>query len=698
MFDQNDYYVNRELSWLKFNTRVLNEADDKNKPIMERLKFIAIASSNLDEFFMIRMAGLKQQLASGINKMDASGLTVAEQIQQISEASHEMVKHRNRLLRSIVRELETLSIDFCDISDLTPREREWVETYFRDTIYPVLTPLGIDASHPFPFLANRTLNLIVALTRKGEEDSTAVIPVPGVLPRIVEIPGAFARKRFIFLEEIIEEYCDVLFRGYGVREIAPFRITRNADMIIDEEDAEDLLAEVEKSLRQRQRGKAVRLEISKTVSPVLKELLMDELEIEALDVYEIVGTLDHTCYFKFTNMPMFSYLSYGMFSPCQPGELLEQTDLFAAIREKDILVHHPYESFEPVIAFVRQAAVDPQVLAIKQTLYRVSGNSPIVQALAQAAENGKQVTVIVELKARFDEENNILWAKRLEEAGCHVIYGLVGLKTHAKVMLVVRQESNGIKRYVHMGTGNYNDATAKVYTDFGLLTANDQFGADASAFFNMLSGYSDPPVWNKVVVAPLGLRERIKELIDHEIAFAAEGKPAKIIAKMNSLIDKDIIMKLYEASSQGVRIDLIVRGICGLKPGIKGVSENITVRSIVGRFLEHHRAFYFSNGGDEKVYLSSADWMPRNLNERVELLFPVEDERHVARLKKIFKVMLNDNQKAYVMRSDGNYRRVDKRGKAISSQDEFYRRAELAAKPAVMPLEQRLQPMYRKEE
>ncbi|CUH95407.1 Polyphosphate kinase [Propionispora sp. 2/2-37] len=696
MFAKHENFINRELSWLKFNSRVLGEANDQQKPLLERLRFLAITSSNLDEFFMIRLAGLKHQLESGVNKIDAAGLTVEQQIMQISEAAHAMVKEQYRHLRSILRNLEQDEIYFCDVQEIKGKDKEWLDNYFHHTVYPVITPMAVDASHPFPFLANRTLNLAVTL-RRDNEISMAVIPVPGGLPRIVAIPGNAKKKRFVFLEQIIMTFAQKLFYGYKIQDMAAFRITRNADLSIDEEDVKDLLAEVEKSLRQRKRGQAVRLEIAKSTKPDIKEFLIQALKIVEPDVYEISGPIDLTCMMKFVDLPGCDQLRYIPLVPQMPADLVGEEDLFAVIRQRDILLHHPFESFRPVIDFVRQAATDPKVLAIKQTLYRVSGNSPIVRALAQAAENGKQVTVLVELKARFDEENNILWAKRLEEAGCHVIYGLVGLKTHAKMILVVRQEESGIKRYVHMGTGNYNDTTAKIYTDMGIFTANDQFGADASGFFNVLSGYSDPPVWNKIVVAPLGLREKIESLIDREITFAQEGRPARIIVKMNALLDKEIIMKLYEASHCGVKIDLIIRGICALRPGIPGVSENITVRSIVGRFLEHSRIFYFSNGGDEKIFLSSADWMPRNLNERVELFFPVDDERHTERIKGILELLLKDNRKAYVMKRDGGYRRVDRRGKGINSQSWLMELASQAANVPEISLAQRLKPMYRKD-
>lgn len=698
MFDKNEYFINRELSWLKFNIRVLNEAAEKNTPVLERLRFIAITSSNLDEFFMIRVAGLKHQDDSGVNKLDIAGLTAAQQLQQIGDSTQAMVKSQYRYFKAIIAELEDHDLYFSDLDALSEKGQEWVENYFHHTIYPVVTPMGLDASHPFPFLANRTINLAITLQGQACDESIAVVQVPSVLPRIIEVPVYSRKKVFVFLEDIIAKYCSSLFRGHQIKTIVPFRITRNADLSIDEEEAKDLLVEVEKSLRQRKRGQAVRLEIGKKHSEATKSFLMKELKITEADVYEIAGPLDLTCMMKYVDLQGYDHLRYRPFVPHRAAYLEEQEDLFALIRQADILLHHPYESFEPVVEFIRQAAADPAVLAIKQTLYRVSGNSSIVRALAQAAENGKQVTVIVEVKARFDEENNIQWARRLEEAGCHVVYGLVGLKTHAKIALVVRQESTGIKRYVHMGTGNYNDATAKIYTDMGLLTANDQFGADASAFFNTLSGYSDPPVWNKFVVAPIGLRERLIELIEREIEFARTGKSGYIIAKMNSLIDKAIITKLYEASSKGIKIDLIVRGICGLRPGLEGVSENITVRSIVGRFLEHHRIFFFGNGGDEKVYLSSADWMPRNLNERVELMFPIDDAEHISRIKETLNIMLKDNQKAYLMKSDGSYRRVDKRGKAVNSQEELYGFIHAITNHSDCSFNQIMKPLYRKQE
>lgn len=692
-FDKPEYFLNRELSWLKFNERVLGEAAVADNPLLERLKFIAISSSNLDEFFMVRVGTLKNQQDEAREWVDAAGMSPTQQLESISKAVHQLVKKQYSLLKEILEKLEHEHLFFMRPEKLSNFNQEWIRKYFENTISPVLTPLAVDASHPFPFLANRSLNLGVTLVGKSGENSIAVVQVPGVLHRIIELPAEKHKRCFVFLEDVIRLHCRQLFHGYRIKNITPFRITRNADFLIDEEDADDLLLEVERSLRQRKRGRAVRLEIGKSDNKTLKKFLIGELRIVEDDLFEFGGPLDLSCLNKFADISGLDSLRQLPHQPQRPLDLLHHENLFDAIREQDVLLHHPYESFRPVIDFVRQAADDPNVLAIKQTLYRVSGNSPIVRALAQAAENGKQVTVVVEIMARFDEENNILWARRLEEAGCHVIYGLVGLKTHAKMCLVVRREGGGIRRYVHMGTGNYNDTTARIYTDLGLFTANDQFGVDASGFFNVLTGYSDPPVWNKIAVAPLGLRDRIVELIDQEILFARAGKPARIIAKMNSLVDKDIVQQLYEASAAGVTIDLIVRGICVLRPGVPGVSSNIKVRSIVGRFLEHSRVFYFSGGGDEKCYLSSADWMPRNLNSRVELFFPVEMEYHRKRILEILELLMSDNQKSHDMKSNGTYRRRKAGAKPkINAQDEMVRRARENAATAELPTWQ-LQPL-----
>lgn len=688
-----EYFYNRELSWLKFNLRVLKEAMVKETPLLERLKFIAISASNLDEFFMVRVASLWSNFDSGVEKRDASGMSVHEQLVAISQAAHEQVRTQTKSLIALMAEMDAVKLHFRRVKDLSELGKDWLEEYYREVVFPVLTPMAVDASRPFPFLANKTLNLAVELIKADGEHSMGLIQVPSVLNRIVEVEPE-GKRTFVFLEDIIASHCHDLFKGCHILDMVSFRVTRDSDLDLEEDDSVDLMKEVEESLRKRKRGAAVRLEIFKTNNNRIKRFLEENLDVTEMEVYEINGPLDPTCFFKFIGMKgMWPWL-YEPFVPQRPLELPDDSDLFAAIRANDILLHHPYESFDPVVKLVSDAADDPQVLAIKQTLYRVSGNSPIVAALARAAENGKQVTVLVELKARFDEENNILWARRLEKAGCHVIYGLVGLKTHAKIILIVRKEDNGIKRYLHLGTGNYNDSTAKLYTDLGLMTANDEFGSDASAFFNLLSGYSEPPVWNKLVMAPLGLREKIYALIDNEIAMVRSGREGHIIAKMNSLIDQPVIQKLYEASAAGVHIDLIVRGICGLRTGIKGISDNITVRSIVGRQLEHSRIFWFANGGEEQLYLSSADWMPRNLNDRVELFFPVETEEHIRRIKALLDLYLRDNVGAHMMQSNGSYRRVRNKLEPVSAQSTLYEMAQLAVTADKLPMEKRLQPVF----
>ena len=688
-----EYFYNRELSWLKFNLRVLKEAMGKETPLLERLKFIAISASNLDEFFMVRVAGLWSNFDSGVEKRDASGMSVHEQLVAISQAAHEQVRTQTKSLIALMAEMDAVKLHFRRVKDLSELGKDWLEEYYREVVFPVLTPMAVDASRPFPFLANKTLNLAVELIKADGEHSMGLIQVPSVLDRIVEVEPE-GKRTFVFLEDIIASHCHDLFKGCHILDMVSFRVTRDSDLDLEEDDSVDLMKEVEESLRKRKRGAAVRLEIFKTNNNRIKKFLEENLDVTEMEVYEINGPLDPTCFFKFIGMKgMWPWL-YEPFVPQRPLELPDDSDLFAAIRENDILLHHPYESFGPVVKRVSDAADDPRVLAIKQTLYRVSGNSPIVAALARAAENGKQVTVLVELKARFDEENNILWARRLEKAGCHVIYGLVGLKTHAKIILIVRKEDNGIRRYLHLGTGNYNDSTAKLYTDLGLMTANDEFGSDASAFFNLLSGYSEPPVWNKLVMAPLGLREKIYALIDNEIAMVRAGREGHIIAKMNSLIDQPVIQKLYEASAAGVHIDLIVRGICGLRTGIEGISDNITVRSIVGRQLEHSRIFWFANGGEEQLYLSSADWMPRNLNDRVELFFPVETEEHIHRIKALLDLYLRDNVGAHMMQSNGTYRRVRNKLEPVSAQSTLYEMAQLAVTADKLPMEKRLQPVF----
>ena len=674
-FSNPEYYKNRELSWILFDRRVLSEANDKNIPLMERLKFLSITASNLDEFFMIRVASLKDMVHAGYKKKDIAGLTVKEQLSELDVETHKLVddmyKTYNKLL---VPELKANGLILVSCyEELNEKEEKWVDKYFMDNIYPVLTPMAVDSSRPFPLIRNKTLN-IGALVKKKDGDGEiefATVQVPSVLDRLVEI-GVDGSRKIILLEEIIEKNINKLFLNYEIVSAGPFRIMRNADLTIDEDEAADLLKEIEKQIKKRQWGEAIRLEIEASLDPALLKILKKELEIEESDVYKIDGPLDLTFLMKMYGLDGFEHLKEGKYTPQPVPEIEAGESIFDAIKRGDILLHHPYQTFTPVVDFIKQAAKDPEVLAIKQTLYRVSGNSPIIAALAQAAENGKQVSVLVELKARFDEENNILWAKMLEKAGCHVIYGLVGLKTHSKITLVVRREEDGIKRYVHLGTGNYNDSTAKLYTDMGLLTCSEQIGEDATAVFNMLSGYSEPLYWNKLTLAPLWLKDRFLDLIKREEEHALKGREAHIIAKMNSLCDADIIKALYKASAAGVKIELIIRGICCLKTGIPGVSENITVRSIVGTFLEHSRIYYFKNDGNEELYCSSADWMPRNLERRVEILFPVEEPALREKCKKILEKQLKDTRKAHILGSDGVYKKVDKRGKELFDSQQYF--------------------------
>ena len=694
-----EYYVNRELSWLKFNLRVLREAGVRTLPLLERMRFVAISASNLDEFFMVRVAGLIEQEAAGVDKVDAAGLTVADQLREISLSAHNQMKLKYRYFFALLNELEKNDIRFLRVRDVNPEQRQELEAYYQEMVFPVLTPMAVDAARPFPLLANKTLNIAVELRNKKGEQRVAFVQVPSVLPRFISLVEQEGKRSYIFLEDLIMAHCQDLFKGLTIVDMVPFRITRDSDLEVEEDATQDLMKEIERSLRKRKRGAAVRLEICTTDDRYLKDFLVRSLDLEPRDVYEIGGPLDLTFLNKFIDQPGMDQWKFTPYVNQQPEELPDTEDLFGKIREHDILLHHPYESFDPIVKLLATAAEDPKVLAIKQTLYRVSGNSPLVAALARAAENGKQVTALVELKARFDEENNIVWARRLEKAGCHVIYGLMGLKTHSKIILIVRKEEDGIRRYVHLGTGNYNDKTARLYTDLGILTANDQYGQDASAFFNVLSGYSEPPVFNRLVMAPIGLREKIYELVDREIANVKNGGQGHIIAKMNSLIDQPVIRKFYEASQAGVKIELIVRGICGLRPGIKGVSDNITVRSIIGRFLEHSRVYYFANNGSEELYLSSADMMPRNLNDRVELLFPVERKAHIDRIKEFLDLCLKDNVGAHVMLANGTWRRSYAHGhQRISVQAALMQRAMKNAPKKSMPMEQRLKPMEHKEE
>lgn len=681
-------YVNRELSWLEFDFRILNEARDKSISLFERLKFLSITASNLDEFFMVRVASLKDMVHAKYKKPDIAGLRPEEQLELIGEKTHELVALQySTYNRSLLPALKQQGLQIVsEHEELTEEDGRFVDRFFHDNVYPVLTPMAVDSSRPFPLIRNKSLNIAALVQKKNGEDGLefAMVQVPSGLPRIVELPAdGNGERRVILLEEIIERNMKELFLNYNIVSAHPFRIMRNADFTLDEEEAEDLLEEIQKQLKKRQWGEVIRLEVEEKVDKRLLKILKRELSVENDDIYEINGPLDLTFLMKMYGMNGFDELKTPSYTPQPVPAFMNDDDIFTNIRKGDILLHHPYQTFEPVVEFVRQAAKDPDVLAIKQTLYRVSGHSPIVAALAEAAERGKQVSVLVELKARFDEENNINWAKKLEKAGCHVIYGLVGLKTHCKITLVVRREEDGIRRYVHLGTGNYNDSTAKLYTDCGLMTCHPQVGEDATAVFNMLSGYSEPPTWNKLALAPLWLRSRCIRMIKREAEHARAGKPARIMAKMNSLCDKEVIANLYEASCAGVKIELVVRGICCLKAGIPGLSENITVHSIVGNFLEHARILYVENDGSPEVYMGSADWMPRNLDKRVEIMFPVEDPELKKQVIHILQVQLEDNVKAHVLQPDGTYEKIDKRGKVlVCAQEQFCEEAIAMAKKA----------------
>lgn len=707
-YSKPEYFYNRELSWLLFNRRVLEEAKDSSLPLFDRLKFLSITSSNLDEFFMIRVASLKDMVQVKYNKKDISGMTPAEQLAAINERTHLFVKDQYDIFnRSLIPALEKEGVHVLShYENLSEKQSKYVDRYFTDEVYPVLTPMAVDSSRPFPLIRNKTLNIGAILRMKKDKaaggqfrdlylshgnkkkgaDSNdtdfATVQVPSVLPRFVEIPSEQkGEKTFILLEQIIEKNIGKLFVNYEIESVFPYRIMRNADLSIEEDEAADLLIEIERQLKKRQWGQAIRLEVEAGMDKRLLKKLRQELKIKEEDIFKINGPLDLTFLMKLSGLEGYDKLRTPKYTP-QPAKWLNGEDhLFDQIRDHDVLLHHPYETFDPVVDFVKQASKDPNVLAIKQTLYRVSSHSPIIASLAAAAENGKQVTVLVELKARFDEENNIIWARKLEQAGCHVIYGLVGLKTHSKITLVVRKEEDGIRRYVHLGTGNYNDSTAKLYTDMGLLTCRKAIGEDATAVFNMLSGYSEPAFWNKLAIAPIRLRDRFTQLINREKEFAKKGKKAFIRAKMNSLCDAGIISSLYEAAAAGVKIELVVRGICCLKTGMPGISENITVRSIVGDFLEHSRIFHFHNNGFEEVYMGSADWMPRNLDKRVEILFPVEDDALKAEVIHILDIQLADNEKARILQKNGTYRRAAKGGHAkLNSQKYFCEEAKRAQK------------------
>jgi polyphosphate kinase len=658
-------YLNRELSWLEFNARVLAEADSESVPLLERLKFHAIVTGNLDEFFMVRVAGLKQQLTGEVDEMGPDGMTVNEQLAAIAARVHALVATQSRSLATLLPKLAESGIVFVKPAELPAEALAELDARFHNEVFPILTPIAIDPGHPFPQVRNRSLNLGVMFTREEAQDpGFGVVQVPSVLPRLLPVsgvrtPGGTAAARaYVLLEDLVGRHVSTIFPGVRVKGLYVFRVTRNFDIEVDEEEADDLLQSIQQELRRRERGNAVRLEVAGdppagSLAKLVKALKLDPDK----DVYSVTGILNVVDLMSISREEMRG-LRDEPFMSHSVSPLRDTDDIFAVLREQDVLLHHPYESFDGVVDLVGRAADDPEVLAIKQTLYRAGGDSPIVKALVRAAESGKQVTAIVELKARFDEESNIVWARMLEQAGAHVVYGLLGLKTHAKCLLIVRREKGKLRRYAHLSTGNYNPTTARLYTDLSLFTARHDVCEDVSSLFNLLTGYSAPPLWNKLLVAPLGLHEAVLGLIAREAQHALAGRPARIVAKMNSLVDADVIEALYRASQAGVPITLLVRGICCLRPGVPGVSDTIEVRAIIDRFLEHGRAFHFANGGKDEVYVASADWMPRNFHRRVEAMIPVEDPLIRARLMEILQIQSADNVKNWLLQSDGKYERV----------------------------------------
>lgn len=689
-------FVNRELSWLAFNERVLEEARDPGLPLYERLKFLAIVSSNLDEFFMIRVAGLQQQLLEHLSETAADGMSPADQLTALSERVHALVAEQDRVWRDeIVPGLGQAGITIIHTAAMNQEQKTFARAYFQHNIFPALTPLAVDPGHPFPHLKNKSLNIAVLLTtkqaggrrRRGSaapkenQNLLAVVQVPMVLGRLVKLPSSSGQV-FTMLGDLIDSYVGELFPGYDVRQSARFRVTRNSDLLVDEEETEDLLSTVQQELRRRDLGNAVRLELSSNASAELESTLARALKLEVPDVYRLSSPLQLADLQGLADFDARADLRVEPLVPAQPAALRDADSVFEVVGKRDLLLHHPYESFDPVVRFIDEAADDPAVLAIKMTLYRTSGDSPFVRALSRAAFSGKQVTALVEIKARFDEANNIAWARRLEENGVHVVYGLIGLKTHCKVALVVRREKDQIRRYVHLGTGNYNPQTARQYTDLSFFTARNEIAEDAGALFNMLTGYSEPPHWKRLAVAPLDLQTRIIGLISREAERARRGEPARIIAKMNSLVDATVIRALYAASQAGVEIDLLVRGICCLRPGLPGVSEKIRVTSIVDRFLEHSRVFAFGPPDSPEVYLASSDWMPRNFLRRIEVMVPIEDPTLRQRLlAEVLGTALRDNVKARRLQPDGTYVRVEPVGARLRSQMALLEAARTASTP-----------------
>jgi polyphosphate kinase len=660
-------YLNRELSWLEFNARVLDEADSDAVPLLERLKFHAIVASNLDEFFMVRVAGLKQHVTGEIDEIGPEGMTVGEQLAAISTRVHELVSAQSAGLAALLPRLADAGIVFLKPSELSEKALTDLDARFRNEVFPILTPIAIDPGHPFPQVRNRSLNLGVMFARVGStEQAFGVVQVPSMLPRLFPVSGVKTAagqpaRAFVLLEDLLARHVGTVFPGARIQGLYVFRVTRNFDIEVDEEEADDLLQSIQQELRRRERGNAVRLEVSGDAPAASLAKLVKALKLDPeRDVYTVPGMLNASDLMSITRAEDRA-LRDEPFQPHAVPPLRDAEDMFAVIRDQDVLLQHPYESFDSVVEFVARAAEDPDVLAIKQTLYRAGGDSPIVKALVRAAESGKQVTAIVELKARFDEESNIQWARMLEQAGAHVVYGLLGLKTHAKCLLIVRREKGKLRRYAQLGTGNYNPTTARLYTDFSLFTAKPDICEDVSSLFNLLTGYSAPPKWNKLIVAPLGLHEAVLGLISREADHARAGRPARIVAKMNALVDPDVIETLYRASQAGVQITLLVRGICCLRPGVPKVSETIEVRALVDRFLEHGRIFHFANGGQDEIYISSADWMPRNFHRRVEAMVPLEDPALKTRMREILDVQLTDDVKAWRLRPDGKYERIQPR-------------------------------------
>ena len=679
-----ELFINRELSWLEFNDRVMREGLSEDLPLLERLKFLAIVSSNLDEFFMIRAAGLMQQRAAGVRRRDPAGLTPSQQLTAISRRAHRMVAEQTDGIRRALEGLRSRAMRLLEPQDWTPAEQKSLRSHFSKKVLPVLTPLAVQELDPCPLLPGLQLHvgLVIASDKSDKAaEKIAVVPVPSRLGRFITVQ-ADEDLHLARLEDVIAAHAGMLFPGCEVRATAIFRLTRDSDVPIQDDDASDLLQVVEEAVLARRRRAAVRLEISAGADRRLKQWLQEWLELRSEEIYEVEGMLDATALWEIVNRQGFEALKSPGWPPQPPGDLIGTDDLWQVLQERDVMLFHPYESFDPVVQLVEQAAEDPDVLAIKQTLYRTSGDSPIVRALQQAAENGKEVTVLVELKARFDEARNVNWARRLEDAGCHVIYGIAGYKTHAKALLIVRRESARIRRYVHLSTGNYNDKTARLYSDIGLMTCDRDIAGDVAALFNLLTGYSEAVGWSKLTVEPVRLKQRFVDLIEREIHVSTPESPGLIMAKVNSLQDKEICRALYRASKAGVKIMLNVRGICCLRPGVKGVSENIEVRSIIDRFLEHARIFYFRNGGHEEVYMSSADWMRRNLDRRLEIIFPVTASPLRRRLIGILQTCFADNVKARRLLPDGTYEPVRRRGAAVRAQEKFYKEAVEAARSA----------------